>query len=316
MHLLAVIVNFRTPELTLEALDSLMAELDAHPDAHVTVVENGSGDDSFKQIHAGIADAAWREQVTVVGSSVNDGFGAGCNLAIRQALRSKTPPDFVYLLNSDATPRKGCLEALHACLVAHPEAGFAASAIERPDGSAWAPAFRFPSLWSELDAGLGIGLVTRLLRRHIVAHPLPEALDGPPVQVDWVGAVSVLVRREVFENVGVFDEDFFLYYEETDLCRRAAAGGFTCWIVPQSRVGHVGGASTKRWDTGEHVPNYWFASRRRYFTKHHGPKVLWRANVLFAIGLALFQLRRRLQRRPDPHPAGLLGDFLRFNFRR
>jgi GT2 family glycosyltransferase len=316
MQLLAVIVNYRTPDLTLEALAALMRELESFPEARVSVVENGSGDGSYERIQRAVAAAPWRERVTVLGSTVNGGFGAGCNLAIRQSLRSKTPPDFLYLLNSDAFPRPGCVARLVDCLASRPEAGFAASAIERPDGSEWAPAFRFPSVWSELDSALGIGLVTRLLARHAIAHPLPRGLSGPPVRVDWVGAVSVLIRREVFARVGLFDEDFFLYFEETDLCRRASAAGFRCWIVPESRVGHVGGASTKRWQAGERVPDYWFASRRRYFTKHHGRAILRIANLSFGVGLALFQLRRRLQRRPDPHPPHFLSDFVRYNFGR
>jgi GT2 family glycosyltransferase len=123
-----------------------------------------------------------------------------------------------------------------------------------------------------------------------------------------------MVRREVFERVGLFDEDFFLYFEEIDLCLRARQHGVATWYVHESRVRHEGGVATGVNDgTRRPVPRYWFASRRRFYAKHHGPVTLLAANLLFAIGYSSFRLRRRIQRKPDQDPPRLLGDFVRHN---
>src|SRR5277367_5597369 len=91
-------------------------------------------------------------------------------------------------------------------------------------------------------------------------------------RTDWVNGASMMVRREVFDSIGLMDEKFFLYYEETDFCLRALEAGWPTWTVPSSRVVHLEGQSTGA--TGaiakrKRVPKYWFDSRRRYFRKHH-----------------------------------------------
>jgi hypothetical protein len=124
----------------------------------------------------------------------------------------------------------------------------------------------------------------------------------------------MMFRREMLEQVGLFDETFFLYFEETDLCRRAALAGWPTWYVVESRVAHVGHGSTGLKDKSRPMPTYWFDSRRHFFVKNYGRAYTWAANALHATGLATFKVRSRLQRKDDPDPARFLRDFVRYNF--
>jgi GT2 family glycosyltransferase len=147
------------------------------------------------------------------------------------------------------------------------------------------------------------------LKRFIVAPPLPESTRV----VDWLAGASMMVKREVFEKVGLFDEGFFLYFEETDLCRRAQEAGFRTAYVRESAVAHIGHGSTALNDHALPRPEYWFASRRRYFEKNHGRPYLFASNVAAVTGLVLDRARRKVQRMPLVDPPRFLRDFVRFS---
>jgi GT2 family glycosyltransferase len=194
----------------------------------------------------------------------------------------------------------------------HPRVGIAGSYIHGPDGETHITAFRFPTLASELEGTLRLGIVSRLLRRWIVAPPVPVEAS----RVDWLAGASMLIRREAFEAIGLLDETFFLYFEETDFCRRALNAGWPTWYIPSSRVTHIGSASTGIQDVSRRMPPYWFASRKRYFRKHHGTAYLWLANLLWILGFSAWRVRRALMRRPDPDPPRMLWDFVRHTLAR
>jgi GT2 family glycosyltransferase len=124
----------------------------------------------------------------------------------------------------------------------------------------------------------------------------------------------MIVRREVFEAVGLFDDAYFMYFEEVDFCLRAGRAGWPCWYVPASRVVHlVGQASgvTDKAQSRKRRPAYWFESRRRYFVRNHGRVYAAVADAAWATGYALWRVRRAVQRKPDNDPAALLRDFIR-----
>src|SRR5690606_31205032 len=100
-------------------------------------------------------------------------------------------------------------------LDSHPEVGFAGSHIHGEDGAPHTTAFRFPSIASEFEGAAKTGPVSKLLKNAIVAPPLPTQTT----RVDWLAGASVLMRQKVLDRIGLFDETFFLYFEETDLCR-------------------------------------------------------------------------------------------------
>lgn len=301
---LTVILNYRTADMTLRAAEAALAAMGGI-DGAVTIVDNDSRDGSFEALTAAVQARGW-SRVRVVQAGHNGGFGAGNNAGIRAGLPDGTHPDYVYILNSDAFPAPGALAPLIALLDGRPRAGFAGSFIHGEDGAPHVTAFRFPTVAGVFEGAARFGPVTRLLRRHVIAPPLPEVTT----RVDWVAGASVLVRRAMLDAVGMFDEGFFLYFEETDLSRRAAVAGWETWYVPESAVLHIGSVSTgmKAW---RRMPDYWFASRWRYFCKAGGRGHALAVTLSLIAGTVIARLRSVVQRRPRVDPPHFLRDLIR-----
>lgn len=311
-RLLVVIVNYRSAELTVACLRSLEAEMAKFPESRVVVVENHSGEDQITTLEEAVETHGWSSWVDLIVAPGNDGFAAGNNLALaRHFFEREERPDLVHLLNPDTEIRPGALEILVDFLHDHPEVGLAGSRSEDSDATPQSCCFRFPGIADEFASLLRLGLVDRLLARRICRLPIPE--ESRPV--DWVSGASLMIRREVLEELGPLDDRYFMYYEETDFTLRARRKGWTCWHVPASRVIHHVGASsgvTVRETRPRRRPNYWFESRRRYFLKNHGLVVTALADLAALSGLALCRLRWWILRRsPDQDPPHLFLDLLR-----
>jgi GT2 family glycosyltransferase len=123
----------------------------------------------------------------------------------------------------------------------------------------------------------------------------------------------MILRRTMLEQIGLLDEGLYTYFDDSDICLRALRAGWETWYVPESRVIHLGGASTGL--TGRRVesrlPPYWFQARRRYFLKNHGAWYTALADAAFILGFAVWRLRRWIQRKPDTDPPYLLIDSIR-----
>ncbi len=312
-RLCVVIVNYRTPGLTLDCLDSLAPEIQTLPGARVVVVEGGSGDDSAQVLRAGIDERGIDGWVTLEVREDNAGFAGGNNAALRPALDARPEVPYLLLLNPDTVVRPGALSELLAFMDGHPAAGLAGSRLEDPDGTPQRSAFRFPGVGSNFETGIKFGPVSRLLSRRVVAPPVRNDTH----RCDWVAGASLIVRREVFERVGLLKADYFMYFEEVDFCLAAHRAGFECWYVPASRVVHLVGQASglnSKNDTAQPAkrrPQYWFDSRRRYFITNHGWLRAALADAAFILGFGAWRMRRWLTRRPDTDPERLLGDAVR-----
>jgi hypothetical protein len=304
------LINYRTPELTVRALAALLEDPEAVPGTRVALIENDSADGSLETLTRAIEERGWGDRVTLSASPRNGGFSYGVNRGVALGLALDPPPDYLYLLNSDTRVEPGAVARLVEFLDAHPDVGIAGSYIFGPDGETHRTAFRFPGVASEFEAAVGFGPVTRLLDRWVVAKPVPSE----PARVDWLAGASMMIRRRAWEAAGPFDENFFLYYEETDFCLRAQRAGWPAWYVPASRVEHVGSASTGWQDHSKPRSPWWFEGRRYYFFKSHGRAYLWAVNAAWLIGHLLWRARATVQRKPDVHPPRFLSDFLRHNF--
>lgn len=310
MKALVVVVNYRTPGLTIDCLESLAAAGGLPADSRVVVTDNASGDDSCPRIQAAIDTHGWSKWAKLMPLPLNGGFAYGNNEAIRPALLASDRPDYVLLLNSDTRVHAGAIQTLVDFLEKTPGAGMVGSRLEDPDGTCQFSTFRFPSLWSELDESLRLGPVHRLLRRFVTLVPTPT--EAAPV--DWVAGASLLIRREVFDTIGLLDDGYFLYYEETDFCLRAARNGFPCWYEPKSRVMHLIGQSTGvtvRSKALPRRPKYWFDSRRRYFLRNHGAAFTALLDAVWAVTYPFGRLQLSLRRKPVFDPTRLWLDYVK-----
>ncbi len=317
-RLLVVILNYRTPSLTIDCLRSLVSEVQSLedkplttslPSTRVVISDNASGDGSVEQIGAVIETEGWGDWASLMPLDRNGGYAFGNNAAIARSLQSTNPPPYFLLLNPDTIVRSGALKVLVDFMDEHPNVGIAGSRLEEPDGTPQRSAFRFHTVLGEFERGLNTGLVSRILSKWVIAPPVSEET----CQTDWVAGASMIVRREVFESVGLLDEKYFMYFEEVDFCLRVNRSGWPCWYVPQSRVVHLVGQSSGVTDTKcppKRLPEYWFNSRRRYFFKNHGWLYASLSDVAWVFGFVLSKWRWVLQRKLRKDPPKLLSDFL------
>ncbi|MGJ8587638.1 MAG: glycosyltransferase family 2 protein [Yoonia sp.] len=285
-RILTIVLNYKTAQMTLEAADAARVAMQGLP-GEIVIVDNDSQDGSFETMAAHVASAGW-DNTRVIQSGHNGGFGAGNNVGIRAGLSDGSRPDYVYILNSDAFPKPDAIRVLYDHLNATPGTGFAGSFIAGEDGVQHTTTFRFPSIWSELEGSIHFGPVSKLLKSYRVPR---ELTDTAPV--DWLAGASMMIRQDVLDEIGLFDETFFLYFEETDLCRRAQKAGHQGMFLADSVVTHLGSVSTgmKEW---QRVPDYWFDSRWYYFAKNHGRAYAICATILHLTGGSLHWLRCKL----------------------
>ncbi|WP_052265243.1 glycosyltransferase family 2 protein [Ruegeria sp. ANG-R] len=303
---LTIILNYKTAEMTLKSVDAARRAMEGIAGS-IVVVDNHSEDGSYERISTYIAQEGWDAdgRIRVIEAGWNGGFGAGNNVGIRAGLPDGTKPDYVYILNSDAFPAEDSIQALLEHLEKTPEAGFAGSYIHGDAGETHLTSFRFPSIASEFESAIRLGPITRLLRNRRV--PIDTPKETTPV--DWLAGASMMMRQSVLDDIGLFDETFFLYFEETDLCRRAAKVGHRVDYVVESRVAHIGSASTgmKRW---KRIPSYWYDSRWHYFSKNHGRAYAALATLMHVLGGGLHSLRCLLLRRDRHMKPGFLTTML------
>jgi len=309
-RLLISIVAWKGADLTIACLRSIEPELASVPGTRVIVVDNASPDGAADRVAQAIAENHWGAWATLIRAPGNHGFAAGNNIAIRAMLDEEHPAEFCLLLNPDTLVRPGALRILIDFLAAHPKVGIAGGRSEDIDATPQMCCFRFPNAINELLGYLGIGVLDRLFHRHLTRLGIPEE----PSPVDWVSGAFMLIRKAVIDDIGLMDEAYFLYFEETDFTRRARLAGWGCWHVPQSRIVHLVGQSsgvTVRDQPKRRVPRYWFESRRRYFVSHHGRLYAAMADLLVILSYPVGRFMDWLRRRPHRATPHFFSDFVR-----
>jgi N-acetylglucosaminyl-diphospho-decaprenol L-rhamnosyltransferase len=236
------IVNTDNRDFLLACLESL-----CDVDAELVVLDNASEDGS-----AAAARERFRD-VRVVAQSFRAGFAANHNTVIRS-----TDTRYVYVLNEDTTSSDWGLTRMVAFLDANPRVAGLGPRLVYPDGRHQPSAWRFPTPATSL-----LGLPT-LGRVGVV-----QSTGRKPRRVDWAMGAALLLRREALEEVGLFDEGFFLYSEEVDLCRRLAAAGWEIWYFPEVTVVHHESQFSAE-IPARRIHEQW-RSRHRYWRKHHSP---------------------------------------------
>lgn len=263
--LAVVIVTWNVRKLALEAVRSLLADVDAHgPSTQVIVVDCASSDNTAEAI------AQAFPRVQIIASPDNLGFGRGNNLGIRAAGVSDETradaPKAVYLLNPDTITQPGATRALYDTLIRDAAVGLVGAQLAYGDGSFQHSAFGFPGLrqlWVEFFPTPGRLIEGSFNGRY--PHRLYQ--QSQPFPVDCVLGATMMLRREVIEQTGMFDEQFFMYCEEIDWAWRIRKAGWQVLCAPSARVTHLGGQSTGQ-VRPQSVVNLW-TSRLQLFRKHY-----------------------------------------------
>lgn len=287
-----IILNYKTPDLVVDCLQSLEKQIE--PGIEVVVVDNASNDGSVERIEAQIEANQWGAWVRVICSPVNGGFAAGNNLGIRAV-----DADACILLNSDTIVLPDAISELVRAMDLWPNAGLVGPGFVSRDGSKDLSTFRLIRPMSELVRSASTGLILRLFTKYDIHFRTTDTVAEP----DWIGFAGVLIRREVIEQVGLLDEGFFMYFEDTDYCKRVRNAGWTILYWPAATIVHLlggsSGFSSKSGSRGR-ASRYFYESRSRYFAKHYGHMGLLFANLAWLSGRCI-SLPRELLRNRSPH---------------
>ncbi len=270
-----VVVSFNTRDLLRDCLTSLYKEINGISN-EVFVVDNNSRDGSADMVEQEFS------ATHLIRSSVNLGFGAGNNKAFPLATGR-----YIVLLNSDAFLRKDALQRSISYMDADPEIGLGGARLIFGDESWQASARLFPS---PLNDFLSLsGLAAKFPKSRFFGRQDNTWADqNKSIDTDWVPGSYSIIRRTTLEEVGYFDEQFFLYYEEVDLCRRIKKAGYRVRYWPDVVVVHLGGESSKTMKTlrmsrsGAQLELWRMRSAFLYYRKHHG-SVAWLSKEIEAV---------------------------------
>lgn len=281
-----IILNYKTPDLVVDCLQSLKDQI--QPGIDVLVVDNASNDGSAEKIEAQIETRQWGSWARVLRAPVNGGFAAGNNIGIRA-----TDKDAYILLNSDTIVLPNAIAELLLARDLWPTAGLIGPGFVDKDGRRDLSTFRLVRPLSELVRSASTGPISRLLRHYDICFPAGDTVSQP----DWLGFAAVLIRREVIAQVGLLDEGFFMYFEDADYCRRVRNAGWTILYWPTATIVHLLGGSSKFSSESSlraRAPRYFYESRSRYFAKHFGHMGLLLANLAWLSGRCISLPRQLL----------------------
>ena len=230
-----IIVSFNTRELTRKALLALCAST-VLP-AQVIVVDNASKDDTVGMVRAEFPD------VIIIENSENVGFAKANN----QAMRDGATQPYIWLLNSDTETGSKSLEQLHAYLEAHPRVAVVGPQLVYPSGVWQSVGGYFPTPTNVLFYLLPLTvLFPNTWRQRLKSLAVyPQTIPDTGLTLDYVTGAAALIRRSAVDEVGVLAEDYFMYFEETDLCWRLCQAGWDLMVINTDPVMHVYGGSYK-----------------------------------------------------------------------
>jgi N-acetylglucosaminyl-diphospho-decaprenol L-rhamnosyltransferase len=271
-----VIVNYLAYEPLANCLDSLALFI---APANVVVVDHQTQPQSLERL------ATRFPAVRIIPIAGNPGFAAGVNRGVRE-----TTGEYVLLLNPDcivaSDPRP-----LASWMSAHPKTAVCGAIVREADGSVQASARRFPGVFTGL-AGRTTWLTRVWPDNPWTMRNLVRDVPADPIEVDWVSGACMMVRREAFAAIGGMDEQFFLYWEDADLCKRLNEAGWKTYYNPAVSVTHMTGRSSQHAREASLVAFH--QSAYRYYRKHGNPLL---APLAFAALQARLAVKRAMLRR-------------------
>ena len=274
MDLSIIIVNWNTRDLLAQCLASVLADIHASPYLQVEtlLVDNASTDGSVQMVRD---QFPW---VRLLANPENVGFAAANNQAIQQSAGR-----YVLLLNPDTEVKPGALATLVGFMEAHSQAGAAGACLLNPNGTLQTSCYPFPTLSGEIWRLFHVDVLYPYGVYRMADWPLDR-----PRAVEVIQGAALILRRSALDQVGLLDALYFMYTEEVDLCYRLHQAGWQLYWVPEAKVIHYGGQSTRQ------VPLKMFLclyqTKLFFIRKHHG----WLAALIYKIILAATSLIRLL----------------------
>lgn len=253
--LTVIILNWNAGEWLDLSVGTALAQKTGHRPFEVVVVDNASTDGSVSFMRKRFPE------VRVMALPDNRGFAGGNNAAIRE-----TTGEFVLLLNPDTETQAGAFAAMLDFMEAHPRCGIVGPQVRNPDGSLQYSCRRFATLEAGFFRNTPLG---RLFPSNKAStdYLMQDAPHDAPMQVDWVSGAAMMLRRSMLDEIGLLDEEYFMYSEDVDLCFRAHEADWEVWYAPMGVITHVIGQSSDK--------NSWamirafHSSTWRFFNKHY-----------------------------------------------
>lgn len=286
-RLCIVIVNYKSAKLVLDCVKSLKKQIDINNDK-IVIVDNNSGQENLEILTEGLEKNKLNRIVKLIKSPYNNGFSAGNNIGI-----SAIKASFYLLANSDTIFRPGSVKELIKAIKKKKKAGIIGPRLEWLDGREQISCFKSISPVSELINSAGVGFLTKIFYKYNVPIPTVNYVTSP----QWISFACVLIRSEVFEKIGLMDEDFFMYFEDTYFCRLSRRAGFDIVNWPYAHVVHLRGQSSEVKSLSKkkkRLPAYYYKSRSKYYIKTYGYFGLLSANLFWLLGRSFSYLREIL----------------------
>jgi hypothetical protein len=236
-----IIVSFNTKKFTKDTIDSVL-KYTKGISYEIIIVDNASSDGSIEMLQN---YSRSNDDIVYVQTGENLGFGRANNVGIE-----KSKGKYILLLNSDTQLTKNILPEMITYMEKHPKIGVSTCSLLNKDGSMQGTGGGFPTL-GRVFAWMffieDIPFIEKLFTPFHPMHPMSIYKGGSMFkekrEMDWITGAFMLTRRKVFEDAGVFDKDYFMYVEETELCYRIAKSGWEIWYLPEWSIIHHGGAS-------------------------------------------------------------------------
>jgi len=243
MKLLVIIINYRTPQITIDCLASLAPQMSDVDGAQAVVVDNASGDDSVSLLRQAIRKNRWDNWAAVKIADKNLGFAGGNNLAM-DTLLDHQEAQYVLLLNSDTIVHPDVLRHCHEKMEADRSIGVMSCMLLNPDQTVQNVARRLPTPLRMTVNTFGLPWLMPKTFHWADLDDLTWDRRTTHREVEWVGGAFMFIRRRVIDKIGGLDTQFFFYGEDVEFCHRARQHNWKVWYDPSVSIVHLGGASS------------------------------------------------------------------------
>jgi GT2 family glycosyltransferase len=246
-----IIINYKTKELTKNCINSVFFNFSKN-NFEIILADNASKDGSVEMLKNDFG-----EKIKLIANSENKGFGPANNQGAKLA-----KGEYLFLLNSDTIIKNNILLELEKFLIKNKDVGIVAPKLFLKDGSEQPFAFGdYPRLLS---------LIFEKFKKP------PKYLNGP-FEVEWVSGAALIIRRELFKQLGGFDEKFFMYFEDIDLCKRVKEMNYKIFVNPKISLTHLCGKSPARFVKRK---SYYYESQDYFYKKHYGSLIMYLMKII------------------------------------